>query len=68
MAFNGSMVGNGDQPDGFGGGGSAIGKSTSGPKKLFTKKTPGASGKLGKGGASTRSESLSKLRGKGALA
>ena len=71
MAFNGSMVGNGDQPDGFGGGGSAAGKSSStspAGKKLFTKKLPGAPGKLGKGGASTRSESLSKLRGKGALA
>ena len=35
-------------------------------RKLFMPKNPGAPGKLGK--ATTRSESLSKLRGKGALA
>jgi hypothetical protein len=35
--------------------------------KLFTQKNPGAFGKLGKN-PSTKSESLSKLRGKGALA
>ena len=40
--------------------------SLKGSSKLFTKKQPGAAGKLGK--ASTTSESLSKLRGKGALA
>ena len=35
-------------------------------RKLFMAKNPGAPGKLGK--ATTKSESLSKLRGKGALA
>jgi hypothetical protein len=35
-------------------------------RKLFMKKNPGAPGKLGK--TSTKAESLSKLRGKGALA
>jgi hypothetical protein len=34
--------------------------------KLFVQKNPGAPGKLGK--SSTKAESLSKLRGKGALA
>lgn len=37
-----------------------------GARKLFSKKNPGAPGKLGK--SSTKAESLSKLRGKGALA
>lgn len=37
-----------------------------GGRKLFTKKMPGSPGKLGK--SSTKAESLSKLRGKGALA
>lgn len=37
-----------------------------GARKLFSKKMPGAPGKLGK--SSTKAESLSKLRGKGALA
>lgn len=37
-----------------------------GGRKLFAKKSPGAPGKLGK--SSTKAESLSKLRGKGALA
>ena len=35
-------------------------------RKLFMAKNPGAPGKLGK--SSTKAESLSKLRGKGALA
>ena len=38
-----------------------------GARKLFARKNPGAPGKLGKS-ASTKAESLSKLRGKGALA
>ena len=37
-----------------------------GARKLFQKKVPGSPGKLGK--SSTKAESLSKLRGKGALA
>lgn len=37
-----------------------------GARTLFVKKQPGSPGKLGK--TSTRAESLSKLRGKGALA
>lgn len=37
-----------------------------GARKLFMRKQPGAPGKLGK--SSTKAESLSKLRGKGALA
>lgn len=37
-----------------------------GGRKLFIKKNPGSPGKLGK--SSTKAESLSKLRGKGALA
>lgn len=37
-----------------------------GARRLFTKKSPGSPGKLGK--TSTMAESLSKLRGKGALA
>lgn len=37
-----------------------------GGKKLFMRKNPGSPGKLGK--SSTKAESLSKLRGKGALA
>lgn len=37
-----------------------------GGRKIFVKKNPGAPGKLGK--SSTKAESLSKLRGKGALA
>lgn len=37
-----------------------------GSRKLFIRKNPGAPGKLGK--SSTKAESLSKLRGKGALA
>jgi len=37
-----------------------------GATKLFMKKNPGSPGKLGK--SSTKAESLSKLRGKGALA
>ena len=36
-----------------------------GGRKLFIKKNPGSPGKLGK--TSTKAESLSKLRGKGAL-
>lgn len=45
------------------------GQSASGPpvmgRKLFDKKRKGSPGKLGK--SSTRAESLSKLRGKGAI-
>lgn len=41
-------------------------KGLGGRGKLFTKKSPGAPGKLGK--SSTKAESLAKLRGKGALA
>lgn len=37
-----------------------------GGRTLFSKKNPGAPGKLGK--SSTKAESLSKLRGRGALA
>ena len=37
-----------------------------GGRHLFERKNPGAPGKLGK--SSTKAESLSKLRGKGALA
>ena len=37
-----------------------------GARRLFQKKLPGSPGKLGK--SSTKAESLSKLRGKGALA
>ena len=71
MAYTGSITsGNNDDQTGMGGGGSAVGKSTPtlGAKKLFVRKNPGAPGKLAKSGASTKSESLSKLRGKGALA
>lgn len=53
--------------------GRPIGKLQKGParvvvsgRKLFMPKNPGAPGKLGK--SSTKAESLSKLRGKGALA
>ena len=70
MAYTGSITaGNEDQPSGLG----SLGKSTNptgprvlGARVLFQKKTPGAPGKLGK--SSTKAESLSKLRGKGALA
>ena len=37
-----------------------------GARRLFARKNPGSPGKLGK--SSTKAESLSKLRGKGALA
>jgi hypothetical protein len=70
MAFTGAVTsGNNDDQNGIGGGGSAIGKSQpmNSAKKLFVRKNPGAPGKLSKN-ASTRSESLAKLRGKGALA
>lgn len=43
-----------------------IGPRIPGGRKLFSKKMPGSPGKLGK--TSTKAESLSKLRGKGALA
>jgi hypothetical protein len=51
--------------------GSPVGQGGEGPRvlgarKLFMKKNPGSPGKLGK--SSTKAESLSKLRGKGALA
>jgi hypothetical protein len=46
--------------------GLAKGKPMVAGRKLFMTKNPGAPGKLGK--SSTKAESLSKLRGKGALA
>lgn len=42
-----------------------VGPSVMGGRKLFMTKNPGSPGKLGK--SSTRAESLSKLRGKGAI-
>lgn len=50
---------------------SKAGSRESGPlvlggRRLFKKKSPGSPGKLGK--SSTKAESLSKLRGRGALA
>jgi hypothetical protein len=44
----------------------AMGPKVLGGRRLFEKKSPGSPGKLGK--TSTKAESLSKLRGKGALA
>jgi hypothetical protein len=44
----------------------AMGPKVLGGRRLFEKKNPGSPGKLGK--TSTKAESLSKLRGKGALA
>lgn len=49
-------------PTGQGG----VGPKVLGGRRLFMKKVPGSPGKLGK--SSTKAESLSKLRGKGALA
>ena len=45
---------------------SSAGPRVLGARRLFQKKLPGAPGKLGR--SSTKAESLSKLRGKGALA
>ena len=67
MAYTGSMTaGNEDQPSGFGGTPPQKGPKVLGARTLFTRKNPGAPGKLGK--SSTKAESLSKLRGKGAIA
>lgn len=44
---------------------SNVGPKVLGARRLFMKKAPGAPGKLGK--SSTKAESLSKLRGKGAI-
>lgn len=67
MSYTGSITsGNEDQPSGLGGTTPAAGPKVLGTRRLFTKKMPGSPGKLGK--TSTRAESLSKLRGKGALA
>ena len=46
--------------------GSSLGRKIQGSSGLFVKKNPGSPGRLGR--ASGLSESLSKLRGKGALA
>jgi hypothetical protein len=69
MAYTGSnTAGNlGDEKDmGMPAGNFSKLPRIAGSSKLFQKKNPGSPGKLGK--ASTKSESLSKLRGKGALA
>ena len=64
MTFNPAVTaGNEDEPK--------LGNTPAAPRvlgarQLFTRKNPGAPGKLGK--SSTKAESLSKLRGKGALA
>lgn len=79
MAFTGSITsGNNDEQNGIGGPASAFGKSSSKlPKmgKVLTFKgdrpqkfTGTGAGKLNKTGATTKSESLSRLRSKGALA
>ena len=57
-------AGNDDSPD-IGGQPSSTGPRVLGARKLFQRRMPGAPGKLGK--SSTKAESLSKLRGKGAL-
>ena len=66
MAYTGSVTAGNEDPQG-------PLNSTTNPftpkvmgRKLFMRKNPGAPGKLGK--STTKAESLSKLRGKGALA
>jgi hypothetical protein len=67
MAYSGSITaGNEDAQNGLGDATPAAGPRVLGARKLFMQKNPGAPGKLGK--TSTKAESLSKLRGKGALA
>jgi len=61
VTFNGRMTGNEDPGD-LAPSGAKLPGST---RALFSKKNPGAPGKLGK--TSSTAESLSKLRGKGAL-
>jgi len=67
MAYSGSITsGNEDQPSGFADATPTVGRRVLGARVLFQRKNPGSPGKLGK--TSTKAESLSKLRGKGALA
>ena len=67
MTYTGQFTaGNNDKPDGMGDATPATGPRVLGARKLFMQKNPGSPGKLGK--TSTKAESLSKLRGKGALA
>lgn len=80
MAFTGRMVGGDDDQDGSGGPATAFGASNGGFGKTpsagrvrLTKTVTmpfqkDSAGKLSKSGASTKSESLARLRGKGALA
>lgn len=69
MAYTGAQTsGNNDEQNGIAGKVSAFGRSTTLGKSALKRKigmSKGSGGKLGK--ASTTSESLSKLRGKGAI-
>ena len=58
--------GNNDSEPGIGGKANAMGIRTEFSPKAFLR--PTGAGKLNKSGATTKSESLSRLRGKGALA
>jgi hypothetical protein len=67
VAYNGSITsGNNDEDQNPSLGNLKKGPPVLGGRRLFTPKNPGSPGKLGK--TSTKAESLSKLRGKGALA
>lgn len=68
MAYTGAFMGGEESPQ-MGGvkqANTAKVPTLSGKSKLFVTKNPGSPGKLGR--SSTLSESLSKLRGKGAMA
>lgn len=64
MAFTGAITAGNDPEKMAGEGPRSLGSVQSVKLKLFKPKNPGAPGKLGK--TSSLSESLSKLRGKGA--
>lgn len=66
MAYSGSATDGEEATPGMGG--RAGGPKAAGGRKLFTKKIPGAPGKLSLGKTSSNAQSLSKLRGKGAIA
>lgn len=74
MAYNGAITaGNNDNEPGIGGKASALGMSRSPFAKVGAMGKPQKfagtnAGKLSKSGATTKSESLARLRGKGALA
>jgi len=65
MAFTGAITSGNDPEKMAGEGPQSLGSSMPSKMKLFKAKNPGAPGKLGK--TSSLAESLSKLRGKGAV-